>query len=78
MDDLPKNMTKAGPAASAFDMGNRHVPMLPEQNATSAAAGAAYAGAVNRDKFAANRGTLNMKILRRHFLGLTGPLIAAR
>jgi hypothetical protein len=31
MDDLPKNMTKAGAAASIFGMGNRHVPMPPEQ-----------------------------------------------
>jgi hypothetical protein len=35
MDDLPKNMTKAGAAASAFGMGNRHVPMPTEQGMAS-------------------------------------------
>jgi urease accessory protein UreE len=56
MDDLPKNMTNVGAAASAFDMGNRHVPMLPKQGATSAAADAIYAPAINWDKFAATGG----------------------
>ncbi|NOJ42344.1 hypothetical protein [Bradyrhizobium australiense] len=31
MDDLLKNMTNAGAAASAFGMGNRHVAMPPGQ-----------------------------------------------
>ena len=56
MDDLPKNMTKAGAAASAFDMENRHVPMLPEQGATDVAADAVYAGTFSWDKFAETGG----------------------
>ena len=56
MGDLPKNMTKAGAAASAFDMGNRHVPMLPEQDARNGAADAAYAGTFSWDKFAETGG----------------------
>jgi hypothetical protein len=35
MDDLPKNMTKAGPPASVFGMENWHVPMPAEQDASS-------------------------------------------
>jgi tripartite-type tricarboxylate transporter receptor subunit TctC len=69
-------MTKAGPAASVFGMGKRHVPMPPQQGATARRADV-LRGAPRLDSFAANRGTLDMKILRRHFLRLVGTLVAA-